>query len=237
MISLEKYPLLVSPDWLELPLAEPHSSLSWAVVGGGWLTINKAYWIKVTNSELGPDILPEEFFRNRLAQKGEKEEVLGFMTSASLLDHSISIQTFEEYSVRCVATVGLGNALRIGAPPKQETKIGTINVLVQTSHPLTFSASLEAMSLAAEARTLAVWEAKVKSKIGENLATGTGTDCIGILSPSRTNQIDYVGKHTHFGHLIGKSVYLAVQEGITNWKIRSSTILSDKANSTRRPIH
>ncbi|TGJ99761.1 cobalamin biosynthesis protein [Leptospira semungkisensis] len=208
----------MSESWLELYLSEPHHSLSWAVVGGGWLTVKKAYWLRVTNSDLNPETIPEEFYRSRLSEKEENEEVLGFMTSASLSDHSVIIQSKEGMHVRCIATVGLGNSVRVGDPPNIQKKIGTINILVQTSEPLTLLASLEAISIASEARTLAVLEAKIESKAGEGLATGTGTDCIGILSPSRKEQIDYAGKHTVFGHLIGSATYQAVKIGIQNWK-------------------
>ncbi|TGL58426.1 adenosylcobinamide amidohydrolase [Leptospira sarikeiensis] len=221
-------PLLTSETWLELQLKEPHDSLSWAVVGGGFLTTNKVYWLKVKNSDLNPDIIPEEFYRNKLSEKGEREEVLGFMTSASLLNYTISEKQFNGWSVRSIATVGLGNAVRIGDPPLPFPKIGTINILVQTSEPLTFSASMEAISIATEARTLAVLESETKNQFGNVNSTGTGTDCIGIISPQRQPAIDYVGKHTIFGHLIGSSVYEAVSQGILNWKETRKGIQADK---------
>lgn len=208
----------VSETWLELQLSRPHSSLSWAVVGGGYLSTNKVYWLKVSNSDLSPEIIPEEFYRNRLVDKGEKEEVLGFMTSASLLNYSVSEKSFEGLHVRSIATVGLGNAVRVGDIPKQNKKIGTINLLVQTSETLTLSASIEAISIASEARTLAVLESEIRINKENNFATGTGTDCIGIISPAGESGIDYVGKHTVFGHLIGATAYEAITQGIHKWK-------------------
>ncbi|EMK01944.1 MULTISPECIES: adenosylcobinamide amidohydrolase [unclassified Leptospira] len=209
----------VSETWLELQLSKPHSSLSWAVVGGGYLTTNKVYWLKVSNADLSPEIIPEEYYRNRLIEKGEKEEILGFMTSASLFDYSVSEKSMDGLHVRSIATVGLGNAVRVGHFLKQNKKIGTINILVQTSEALTFSASIEAVSIASEARTLAVLESEIRLQNENDLATGTGTDCIGVISPIGPNGIDYVGKHTVFGHLIGASSYEAVTQGILKWKI------------------
>ncbi|TGK38720.1 adenosylcobinamide amidohydrolase [Leptospira andrefontaineae] len=208
----------VSETWLELQLSRPHSSLSWAVVGGGYISTNKVYWLKVSNSDLSPEIIPEEFYRNRLVDKGEKEEVLGFMTSASLLNYSVSEKSLEGLHVRSIATVGLGNAVRVGDIPKQNKKIGTINLLVQTSETLTLSASIEAISIASEARTLAVLESEILIQNENNFATGTGTDCIGIISPTGESSIDYVGKHTVFGHLIGATAYEAITQGIHKWK-------------------
>ncbi|TGM11543.1 cobalamin biosynthesis protein [Leptospira selangorensis] len=227
MNFFQKDQIRVSETWLELQLSQPHSSLSWAVVGGGYLTTNKVYWLKVSNSDLSPEILPEEFYRNRLVDKGEKEEVLGFMTSASLLNYSVAEKSMDNLHVRSIATVGLGNAVRVGDPPKQNKKIGTINLLVQTSETITFSACIEAISIASEARTLAVLESEILLHGENNPATGTGTDCIGIISPISTNGIDYVGKHTVLGHLIGATSYEAVKLGILKWKKTRNQLLSE----------
>ncbi|MEI1278504.1 adenosylcobinamide amidohydrolase [Leptospira venezuelensis] len=224
MNFFQKDQIEVSSTWLELQLSKPHSSLSWAVVGGGYFTTNKVYWLKVSNAELSPETIPEEFYRNRLAVKGEKEEVLGFMTSASLLDYSVSEKSLDGLHVRSIATVGLGNAVRVGDILKQIKKIGTINLLIQTSEALTFSASIEAISIASEARTLAVLESEIQIQSEKNYATGTGTDCIGIISPIGTTEIDYVGKHTTFGHLIGATSYEAVTNGILKWKISRNSM-------------
>ena len=66
-------------------------------------------------------------------------------------------------SARCVATVGLGNALCAGDPPVAGEPAGTINLLCHVSTPLSELALLEALALAAEARTLALLEARVPS--------------------------------------------------------------------------
>ncbi|TGM98522.1 adenosylcobinamide amidohydrolase [Leptospira dzoumogneensis] len=231
MSFFQKDQIGASETWLELQLSRPHSSLSWAVMGGGYLITNKVYWLKVSNSDLGPEIVPEEFYRNRLADKGEREEVLGFMTSASLLNYSVAEKSLNDLHVRSIATVGLGNAVRVGDLPIQNKKIGTINLLIQTSRSITLSASIEAISIASEARTLAVLESEILIQSENNFATGTGTDCIGAISPISTNTIDYVGKHTILGHLIGAASYEAVREGILKWKRTRSPILSEHPRS------
>lgn len=200
-------------------------------MGGGYLTTNKVYWLKVSNTDLSPEIIPEEYYRNRLVDKGEKEEVLGFMTSASLLDHSVVEKSLNGLHVRSIATVGLGNAVRVGDTPKLNKKIGTINLLVQTSEALTFSASIEAISIASEARTLAVLESEIHIQNKNNLATGTGTDCIGVISPTGPNGIDYAGKHTIFGHLIGATSYKAVAQGILKWKRARNLLFPEYSRS------
>ena len=117
----------------------------------------------------------------------------------------------------CVATVGLGNALRAGDPPGPAARIGTINLLCQVGVPLREEALVEALSIAAEARTLAVREAGVPSRMSGAPATGTGTDCIVIAAPERPDGARYAGKHTGLGHVIGAAVHDAVARGAAAW--------------------
>ena len=88
---------------------------------------------------------------------------------------------------------------------------GTINIVVMANRPLTSAAMVEAVQIAAEARTLAVLEAGIKSVRSGAPATGTGTDCIAIAAPARAASRGvraerYCGKHTLLGELIGRAV-------------------------------
>ncbi|TGL69611.1 adenosylcobinamide amidohydrolase [Leptospira kmetyi] len=208
-----------SSTWLEIAFEEPHNVLSWAVIGCGWKEqIDNVLWHRVRNEDLTPDVDPIDYYQSRLLQRGESKNSVGFLTSASLENYSEIVLEKEGTRIRSVVTAGLGNAVCIGDDPFSFASFGTINILVQCSLPLDLSASLEAVSLIAEARTLAVLDSKVQSRVSRNIATGTGTDCIAFASPSRTSQTRYTGKHTLTGHLIGKAVYKSVYQGILNWK-------------------
>ena len=74
------------------------------------------------------------------------------MTSRDLRPYVDLERTYREVSCRCIATVGLGNALRAGDPPGPDGRIGTINVLCRVSVGLTDEGLLEAIALASEAR-------------------------------------------------------------------------------------
>jgi len=122
-------------------------------------------------------------------------------------------------SARCLATIGLSNALRIGDLPRTTAYFpGTINILLQVSCPLSECALLEALSLVAEARAAAVLDGHVPSSVGKTIATGTGIDCIVVASPLHSDydsELVYAGKHTDLGYLIGSCVYDAVSYGIS----------------------
>lgn len=195
-----------------------HEVLSWAIVGGGRRLASAVFWYQVKAGELRPPVEPREFLEKRMSE-AEISDAVGLLTSRNI-DSFVDCERCEgERWARCVATVGLSNALRAGDPPGIPEKIGTINLLCQISHPLTEEAFLEAMAVAVEARSAAVLEAAVPSSRTEEPATGTGTDCVVIAAPVLGMREKYVGKHTVMGHLIGAAVLSAVSRGVREWKL------------------
>lgn len=202
----------LAPPWLIVRFAAEHTMASWAIVGGGLGVARAVAWLEVRNAELGPGVDPAALLRDRLAARGLAGAV-GLLTSRRL-DRYIDVTVRHgALAARCVATVGLGNALRAGDPPG-EGRIGTINLICRSSAPLSPEAQLEALALAAEARTLAVHEAGVPSTQTGLPASGTGTDCIVIAAPAAGEATAYAGKHTAIGHAIGAAVYEAIRRGV-----------------------
>jgi adenosylcobinamide amidohydrolase len=200
-----------TPRWLIARFATEHATASWAIVGGGVRMARAVAWLQVRDAELGPAVDAAELLRDRLAATGLAGAV-GLMTTRRL-DRYVDITARHgELAARCIATVGLGNALRAGDPPGP-SRLGTINLLCRLSVPLSPGAQLEALALAAEARTLAVREAQVPSARTGLPASGTGTDCIVIAAP-RGAGAAYAGKHTAIGHVIGAAVHEATRRGV-----------------------
>jgi adenosylcobinamide amidohydrolase len=200
----------------------PHLVKSWAVLGGGTHEAQAVVWHQVTDCELGPDVDPQAYLTNRIeTHYGSSAAVVGFLTGTRLAGHVESFSNRSGVWARCVATVGLNNRLRIGDLPGGTTPhAGTINILIQTSVALSDPGAIEALSIVAEARTVAVLEGGVHSTASRGLASGTGTDCIAVAAPARSEAAAalYAGKHTLLGHLIGACTYQAVTRGVRNWK-------------------
>jgi adenosylcobinamide amidohydrolase len=207
----------VAPNLLAVRFSAPHRTAGWAVVGGGIGEAPAVGWVQVRNAELGENVDPAALLRERLAAHG-LEGAVGLLTSADVAAYADVEREAEGVSARCIATVGLGNALRAGDPHGIATRVGTINVLVRLSIPLTDAALLETLALAAEARTLAVLEGGVASALSGRPATGTGTDCIVVAAPVGGEANPYAGKHTLPGHLVGAAVEAAVREGVRRWQ-------------------
>jgi adenosylcobinamide amidohydrolase len=209
--------------WLVVRFGKPHTVTSWAIVGGGTGVANTVAWCQVDERELRPPVDAARWLRARMREDGLQGAV-GLLTSRCLDAWVESMQSTGGTLAHCVATVGLGNALRIGDPPGPHARIGTINALVRVDMALTESGQLEALALAAEAKTAAVLEAGLLSRRSGLRATGTGTDCLVVAAPIDPTALGrlprkttYVGKHTGAGAAIGAAVFAAVREGVSQW--------------------
>lgn len=218
IIPVPKTRVSLAGNWLAVHFPEKYDTLSWAVLGGD-RSASAVFWRKVKPNELLPGVNPELFLSEKISAEFGDKSAVGLLTSANLEDYSDVQKSHGEFQVRCIATVGLSNAVRIGDPSVEEHKIGTINLLCVVSHPLSFEARVEAVSLAAEARTAAVLDAGILSPVTNLPSTGTGTDCIVIASPQGPGA-KYAGKHTVLGSLIGSSAYEAMVLGIKRWASR-----------------
>jgi adenosylcobinamide amidohydrolase len=190
----------------------PHETLSWAIWNGGRRTADAVGWWYVHQGELGREVDPRALLAGVLDIR-----TVGLLTARDVSTFEEVILVEEALAVRCVATCGLGNALSAGDPAGPFRPVGTINLLCQVSLPLAEEAMLETLALAAEARTAAVLEAHVPSRVSGRDATGTGTDCIVIASPPGAVRERYAGKHTSLGALVGRAVRTATERGVARW--------------------
>ena len=209
--------------WLRVDFDTPHVTKSWAVLGGGTTEARAVIWRHVTDGELCLGVDPGAYFIEQIAahygSNAASRPIIGFLTGARLAGHTEALLDHSGIWARCIATVGLNNALRIGDPPSAAAPYpGTINILLQTSVPLTDPAAIEALSIVAEARAVAVLEGGIQAASGLGLVSGTGTDCIAVASPRQSGATEqrYAGKHTVLGHLIGAATYRAVAMGVQN---------------------
>lgn len=208
-------------NWLTVEFTKPYSCLSWAVCGGGHRMARHVLWHQVRNEDLPQNIDPGIFLKTKLQERGFPKAV-AMLTSADLSHYQDVVRTQNEVNVRCLATVGMSNALRIGDPSTQMVLAGTINLLCAISVPLAKSSMTEALSLVVEARTAAVLEAGIPSIRTALPATGTGTDCVVLAAPQPNQEMrTYMGKHTVLGSLIGEAVYEVVSAGLRIWKAKN----------------
>lgn len=199
---------------LVVRLGAPHRALSWAVVRGGFTRTSAVVWRHVVPGELEHHDA-EALLVADLARHGFVDAV-GLLTARTLSTFDCVTRSDDGVTARAVATVGLGNAVAVGDAPGP-LRVGTINVLVQLSHALDEAGLAEAMSIATEARTAAVLEARLPSRRSGEPATGTGTDCVVVAAPEAGPPLRWVGKHTAAGALVGGVARDAVARGVRRW--------------------
>jgi adenosylcobinamide amidohydrolase len=191
--------------------------LSWTIYAGGYQNSDSVVWLQVSNDDLPIGVSPLDCIQKRV-QPGPSTPV--FLTSARIAAYGRARAQQGLMHAEAVVTVGLGNALRAGDPIDIPPYFGTINLACAVSLRISDAAMIEALCIMTEAKTAALYDAGIKSRVSGLNATGTGTDCQAVLCPMDGAEAIYAGKHTGIGSVIGAASYQALREGIHNWQIR-----------------
>ncbi len=210
VISLERRERMVLAR-----LGTPHRLLSSALHGGGLTVAQDVVWTYFRNTDLPLGADPLALLTARLSEAGLTDAV-AMMTSRDLTHVHTATAESEGIRAEAVATVGLSNALRVGDPPGF-APLGTINLLIRLSAPLTDAALVEAICVVAEARTAAVSAASWPSRRTGEPATGTGTDCIVVAAPLSGEPLPWCGKHTAAGSALGQAALSVIRDGVGTW--------------------
>ena len=211
--------LTMDNDTFWLVSESPLKVLSSTVIGGDMKETSHIMSVRVPNDPTQRDFAlkrPRAFLRERAQALGNQNPVVGLITT---LDHErLQVATHAEGDIKvaALATVGLTH---LSAPGRHnvvytgEGQAGTINLVVLADARLSPEAEVRAATLATEAKTLALFEAGVKTGDG-SIATGTSMDTIIVASTGRGPFFRYSGTSTLLGHLIGLAVYDVVSAGV-----------------------
>ncbi|WP_289040988.1 adenosylcobinamide amidohydrolase [uncultured Aliiroseovarius sp.] len=208
-------PVDLDGPWMELNFGAPLRVVSWVLNRPGFITADRILWREVRNADLTPDLDVAAWLEDALAARG-RSECPCFLTSRDVRRMKEAVARVGDITARCVATVGLSNAERVGQRMRYDgARWGTINIAVQLDCGLNDAGLLEATSIVAQARTAAVMDQGIALPVG--IATGTGTDCIAVAAPP--GALGFAGLHTDIGEAIGRCVYDAMTDGVQEWKI------------------
>lgn len=221
--------VMLDAPWLEFDLGREMTVLSWAPHGAGYRQARRLIWRQVRNADLPEGLDVAAWLRTELEARGALDAV-ALLTSRDVRAHHVAQASVEGIVVTALATVGLSNAERVGhrvdrsgrdwdrdlAQDMRARGLGTINIGLRIDAPLSQIGLLEALSIATQARTTAILDARHMLPDLSGPATGTGTDCIAVAAPAGTN--DYAGMHTALGEAIGQAVLQAVGAGALDWQ-------------------
>jgi adenosylcobinamide hydrolase len=209
----------IDHDAVIVSFSAPARAVSWAVLNGGFCHADHVvnHHIQADNPDFCAE--PGRWLEQATAKLGLQGKVVAMATAVKMTNLVHASLSSGDAKVTCFATVGCGNALSIGDPATVPTsepapmQLHTIN-LILTVHPgLGDDAMVEAIQIATEGRVRALYEAGIRSSISELAATGTGTDCIAVVSLDHARE-RYCGKHTRLGEVIGRAAYTAVKNGL-----------------------
>ena len=200
--------------FLVAEFATPQTMLSWSLTRPGFVTARSVAWLHVRNDDLPLDVDPIHLLETKMAAAGHADAV-HLMTSRDVRHHHLAYASSGTVKAGCLATVGLGNAARVGAAPIAGTTLGTVNLLAHVDRALSPAALIEAVSIATEARTAAIIDLDLR--LDGKPVTGTGTDCIVVAAPCGGEAERFAGLHTDIGTAVGHAVYAAVREGGEAW--------------------
>lgn len=202
--------------FLEADFGVASRTLSWALLGGGFGLHRRVVWHFVRREELCENTDAAQLLAERL-HAADYMDAVGLLTARHLAPFAQAECTVGGVTAHAVATVGLGNALRVGDPLSEPEPVGTINLLCKVSVALSDAAMIEALSIMIEARTAALIDCEVQSVVSALRATGTGTDCAVLACAQAAEPQVYAGKHTAVGSAIGASVLEATRAASEGW--------------------
>jgi adenosylcobinamide amidohydrolase len=211
--------LRLEPDVLILSFPAPVHALSWAILNGGFCYADHIINHRVRGSDEGFSTEPRSWLQSAAADLKLYGNVVAMATAIGMENLSEVSLSGGGAEITCFATVGCGNGLSAGDPASvmmedpAQPSLHTINMILTVEPGLSNEAMVEAIQIATEGRVRALYEAGIQSSASNLLATGTGTDCIAIVSLSAARKV-YCGKHTKLGELIGLAAYTAVKRGL-----------------------
>ena len=152
-------------------------------------------------------------------------QALAQMSTAADMDNlAVVTRRYGPLTVTVLATAGARtNAIRTGVDAgayiegqvSATPPAGTINIMVLSNIALSDAALARALITVTEGKTAALEDLRVPSSYTKDVqATGTGTDCIIVVSGNAAPRASYTGGHSRIGELIGKATYAAVVEAL-----------------------
>ena len=206
-------------DALIVSFPAPARVLSWAVVNGGFCYADHVINHHVRNDDARFCAQPDRWLANAALKLELQGQVVAMATAVEMKNLVQIALSGGGCELTCFATVGCGNALSVGDPTSVTTDetilapLHTINMILTVRPGLADAAMVEAIQIATEGRVRALYEAGIRSSVSKLAATGTGTDCIAIVSLD-AERAPYCGKHTALGEWIGRAAYTAVKKGL-----------------------
>jgi iron complex transport system ATP-binding protein len=189
----------------------PLTVLSSAIVGSGFRHVShilNAHVDKYYNSTN-----PKADLRALARRCDVDGPFVGLLTAVYLRKARLAFFEEDGLSVGALITAGVGNAASAGITQPYRPQAGTINIILLLDANLSRSAMLNAFITATEAKTAVIQSRRILTPDGD-LATGTSTDTITVVTTGKGKLQNYAGSVTVLGWLIARAVRQALSESL-----------------------
>lgn len=205
-------------DAVIVSFTAPARTLSWAVLNGGFCHAHHIINHHVNGNDSLFCAQPSLWLERAASRLRLQGKIVGMATAVEMKNLVRVSMVSGNARVTCFATVGYGNALSVADPASVAIEeaaptLHTINMVMTVQPGLSDEAMVEAVQIVTEGRVRALYEKGIKSRQSGLPATGTGTDCVAIVSLGDGVE-RYCGKHTKLGELIGGAAYMSVANGL-----------------------
>lgn len=206
-----------SEAYLHLSSDRPLHAASTASCGGGVRKIHHIISLKVDGSL--ECRWPDRFARARAIEMGLREPFVGLLTGVSLERAKVAVRQTSGIAAIAIVSAGGRNLCAAGLSPAWDGPgWGTINTIAIVDARLSDAALLNLLTVATEAKGLALRERGVLTEEGFP-ATGTSTDAVVVACTGNGRRHQYGGPVTLPGHLIGAAVLAATRAALDDCSI------------------
>lgn len=159
---------------------------------------------------------PEQIISEAARKIGlNPQQSVGMITAADISKFSAKTINKDDLTVGAIVTAGCSLAETAGENVEVSLTVpGTINIIVAIDGNPTESCLLQAFITATEAKTASLRDLDVRSTYTGDLATGTITDSLTVVSTSKGQKIKYGGPASKLGKLVGCCTREAVKDAI-----------------------
>ena len=188
---------------LVVSFALPRPVLSWAAYNGGFRPRVSHVIIHAVDS------IPVQSARQAASRLDLRGTVVGMMVRNELDFHTVTVAD-GDLKVSAIAVADCSMMASVGDHPAHPIEtpgprihLTAFNFILVTNYSFTQEAMLEAISIATEAKSRAIFELGLHTQSGE-LATGGAADCIAVVS-GLERRYERCCKEDTWGMLIGRA--------------------------------
>lgn len=162
---------------------------------------------------------PERFARARATEMALHQPFVGLLTGVSLERAKVAVRRASDMAAVAIVSAGGRNLCAAGLSPAWNgPQCGTINTIAIVDTRLSDAALLNLLTVATEAKGLALSERGVLTEEGFP-ATGTSTDAVVVACTGNGRRHQYGGPVTLPGHLLGAAVLAATRAALDDCSI------------------